>query len=146
MKDQYKDNFEESQKEYYHPASTKGTAAFLIGIAAALFGDTLLYFRFLPGALLCFVVLLICVVWIVKSRQTQDRKHYKEYRRINRAINETKSDIETIMTNLSLKADKPAKSNIRPGSKQSESYYKMLMEKEGFNANNRTENQETEER
>lgn len=128
MKDQYKDGYE--PKEEYHPASTKGTAAFLIGVACALFGDTCLYFRFAPGVLVFFVALLICVVWIVKERQRQDREHYKQYKKMRewaygKDEEPEEKDVD-LKIDYSLDGEKFKKGGVRPGSRPSEEYKKRI--------------------
>lgn len=123
-------NRRESDGEYRSDVS-RGTACMLIGIAAALFGDTALYFRWWPMMLLCFVTLLICVIRLVKERQRKDRSDYEKYRRIRRAISELESKIDgedkdKVDISALLEADKPAKNNVRPGSRPSEAYKALI--------------------
>ena len=116
-------------EEEYRPDINKGTACFLVGIAAALAGDTALYFRWYALGLLFYVILLICVVWIVKERKNKDRNDYRRYRKISEALNQIENfdkRLDTLETNLDLKADRPARSNIRPGSRQSEQYKVLI--------------------
>ena len=51
------------------------------------------------------------------------------WRRLSNALNEIekyKKRLDTLETNLDLKADKPARSNIRPGSVQSDRYRELI--------------------
>ena len=139
---QYNDGFEPVAE--YHNQSIKGSACFILGIASALVGDTALYFRWYPVCLLAFVIVAICVVWLIRERQRQDRQYYENYKKLRKNINRLKAETESLRTELELKADKPAKSNIRTGSHPSNEYYKKLIEEEGYHADNRTENPKTE--
>ena len=117
----------ENEEEYVqNPA--KLLAPFLIGVAAALAGDTAMYFNWIAFAILCYVILAVSVVWIVRAVIRKDRAEYHLWRRFSSAMNEVegfKERLDTFETNLNLKADKPARSNIRPGSVQSDRYKEM---------------------
>lgn len=113
----------------YRSDVSRGTTCMLIGIAAALFGDTALYFRWWPMVLLMFVTLLISVVWLVRERQRKDRIDYENYCRIRRAISTLEGKIDGKKEDdffLNLDQDKPIKSNVRPGSRPSEEYKAMI--------------------
>ena len=113
----------------YRPDINRGTSCMLIGIASASAFNTALYFKWYPLAFLFAVIVLIAVVWLVRERQRKDRSDYKKYHIINEALDKfEKFDerISTVETNLDMKADRPAKSNIRPGSRQS-AQYKVLI-------------------
>ena len=118
----------ENEEEYVqNPA--KLLAPFLIGIAAALAGDTAMYFNWIAFAVLCYVILAISIVWIVRAVIRKDRAEYHLWRRLSNAMNEVegfKERLDTFETNLNLKADKPARSNIRPGSVQSDRYRELI--------------------
>ena len=116
-------------EDEYTPNPTKLLAPFLIGVAAALAGDTAMYFNWIAFAVLCFVILAISIVWIVRAVIRKDRAEYHLWRRFSNAMNEVegfKERLDTFETNLNLKADKPARSNIRPGSVQSDRYRELL--------------------
>lgn len=120
-------------EEQYRPELNRGTVCMLIGIAAALAGDTALYFKWWAVGLLCYVVLLISVVWLVKESRRKDRSDYEQWRRMRKALKEVEDfedRLDTVETNLDLKADKPARSNIRPGSVQSETFKRMMEDAE----------------
>lgn len=115
-------------EEEYVPNPAKLLAPFLSGVAAALAGDTAMYFKWFAVAILCYVILAVSIVWIVKAELRKGRAEYHQWRRFSNALNEIekfKKRLDTFETNLDLKADKPARSNIRPGSRQSDRYKKM---------------------
>ena len=118
----------ENEEEYVqNPA--KLLAPFLIGVAAALAGDTAMYFNWIAFAVLCYVIMAISIVWIVRSVIRKERAEYHMWRRLSDALNQVEKfegRLDTLETNLDLKADKPARSNIRPGSVQSERYRELL--------------------
>ena len=116
-------------EEEYVQNPAKLLAPFLIGIAAALSGDTAMYFNWIAFAVLCYVILAISIVWIVRAVIRKDRAEYHLWRRLSNAMNEVegfKERLDTFETNLNLKADKPARSNIRPGSVQSDRYRELI--------------------
>ena len=123
-------------EDEYTPNPTKLLAPFLIGVAAALAGDTAMYFNWIAFAVLCYVILAVSIVWIVRAELRKGRAEYHMWRRLSDALNQVEKfegrldTIETnldlnLETNLDLKADKPARSNIRPGSVQSDRYKEM---------------------
>ncbi len=115
-------------EDEYTPNPTKLLAPFLIGVAAALAGDTAMYFNWIAFAVLCYVILAISIVWIVRSVIRKDRAEYHMWRRLSAALNQVEKfegRLDTLETNLDLKADKPERSNIRPGSVQSDRYKEM---------------------
>ena len=116
-------------KEEYTPNPAKLLAPFLIGVAAALVGDTAMYFNWIAFAVLCFVILAISIVWIVRAELRKERAEYHMWRRLSDALNQVEKfegRLDTLETNLDLKADKPARSNIRPGSVQSDRYRELI--------------------
>ena len=121
----------ENEEEYVqNPA--KLLAPFLIGVAAALAGDTAMYFNWIAFAVLCYVIMAISIVWIVRSVIRKERAEYHMWRRLSDALNQVEKfegRLDTLETNLDLldlKADKPARSNIRPGSVQSDRYRELI--------------------
>lgn len=130
-----KNRLDAGQEETYAPNYLKSIAPLLIGLLTALAGDTALYFRWYAAALLLFVAFLITIVWIIRAQIRRERADYHLSRRISRALGtvesfekrvstlETNIDIET---NIDLKADRPARSNIRPGSVQSDAFKSMI--------------------
>ncbi|HBE14722.1 MAG TPA: hypothetical protein DCY72_00525 [Ruminococcaceae bacterium] len=115
-------------EDEYTPNPTKLLAPFLSGVAAALAGDTAMYFNWIAFAFLCYVILAVSIVWIVKAELRKGRAEYHMWRRLSDALNQVEKfegRLDTLETNLDLKADKPARSNIRPGSVQSDRYKEM---------------------
>ena len=101
-----------------------------------LAGDTALYFRWYAAALLLFVAFLITIVWIIRAQIRRERADYHLSRRISKALGEVESfenriekRVSTLETNIDLKADRPARSNIRPGSVQSDAFKSMMNER-----------------
>ena len=133
-----KNRLDAGQEETYAPNYLKSIAPLLIGLLTALAGDTALYFRWYAAALLLFVAFMITIVWIIRAQIRRERADYHLSRRISRALGtvesfekrvstlETNIDIET---NIDLKADRPARSNIRPGSVQSDVFKSMMNER-----------------
>lgn len=120
---------------------------FLIALLSVLAGDNAVYyFRVIPIAVIFYVLFLIGMVKIFYEGRKQIRHDRAREKNVNKVLDRLSNDVETLQTNLELKADKPAKSNIRHGSKPSGEYFKMLSEKEVFNADNRTENSTAKER
>ena len=116
-------------EEEYIPNPTKLLPPFLSGVAAALAGDTAMYNKWFAFAILCYVILAISIVWIVRAELRKGRAEYNMWRRLSNALNEIekyKKRLDTLETNLDLKADKPARSNIRPGSVQSDRYIELI--------------------
>ena len=116
-------------EEEYIPNPTKLIPPFLSGVAAALAGDTAMYNKWFAFAILCYVILTISIVWIVRSMIRKERAEYRMWRRLSDALNQVEKfegRLDTLETNLDLKADKPARSNIRPGSVQSDRYRELL--------------------
>ena len=116
-------------EEEYIPNPTKLIPPFMSGVAAALAGDTAMYNKWFAFAILCYVILTISIVWIVRSMIRKERAEYHMWRRLSNALNEIekyKKRLDTLETNLDLKADKPARSNIRPGSVQSDRYRELI--------------------
>ncbi len=117
-------------EDEYTPNPTKLLAPFLMGVAAALAGDTAMYFNWIAFAVLCYVILAVSIVWIVRAELRKGRAEYHMWRRLSDALNQVEKfegRLDTLETNLdlNLKADKPARSNIRPGSVQSDRYKEM---------------------
>ena len=128
-----KNRLDAGQEETYAPNYLKSIAPLLIGLLTALAGDTALYFRWYAAALLLFVAFLITIVWIIRAQIRRERADYHLSRRISRALGEVESfenriekRVSTLETNIDLKADRPARSNIRPGSVQSDAFKSMM--------------------
>ena len=128
-----KNRLDAGQEETYAPNYLKSIAPLLIGLLTALAGDTALYFRWYAAALLLFVAFLITLVWIIRAQIRRERADYHLSRRISRALGEVESfenriekRVSTLETNIDLKADRPARSNIRPGSVQSDAFKSMI--------------------
>lgn len=116
-------------EEEYIPNPTKLIPPFMSGVAAALAGDTAMYNKWFAFAILCYVILAISIVWIVRAELRKGRDEYHMWRRLSNAVNQVEKfekRLDTLETNLDLKADKPARSNIRPGSVQSDRYRELL--------------------
>ena len=131
-----KNRLDAGQEETYAPNYLKSIAPLLIGLLTALAGDTALYFRWYAAALLLFVAFLITIVWIVRAQIRRERADYHLSRRISKALGEVESfenriekRVSTLETNIDLKADRPARSNIRPGSVQSDAFKSMMNER-----------------
>ena len=128
-----KNRLDAGQEETYEPNYLKSIAPLLIGLLTALAGDTALYFRWYAAALLLFVAFLITIVWIIRAQIRRERADYHLSRRISRALgtvesfeNRIEKRVSTLETNIDLKADRPARSNIRPGSVQSDAFKSMI--------------------
>lgn len=124
-----KNRLDAGQEETYAPNYLKSIAPLLIGLLTALAGDTALYFRWYAAALLLFVAFLITIVWIIRAQIRRERADYHLSRRISRALGTVESfeqRVSTLETNIDLKADRPARSNIRPGSVQSDAFKSMI--------------------
>lgn len=131
-----KNRLDAGQEETYAPNYLKSVAPLLIGLLTALAGDTALYFRWYAAALLLFVAFLITIVWIIRAQIRRERADYHLSRRISKALGEVESfenriekRVSTLETNIDLKADRPARSNIRPGSVQSDAFKSMMNER-----------------
>lgn len=131
-----KNRLDAGQEETYAPNYLKSIAPLLIGLLTALAGDTALYFRWYAAALLLFVAFLITIVWIIRAQIRRERADYHLSRRISKALGEVESfenriekRVSTLETNIDLKADRPARSNIRPGSVQSDAFKSMMNER-----------------
>lgn len=127
-----KNRLDAGQEETYAPNYLKSIAPLLIGLLTALAGDTALYFRWYAAALLLFVAFLITIVWIVRAQIRRERADYHLSRRISKALGTVESfekRVSTLETNIDLKADRPARSNIRPGSVQSDVFKSMMNER-----------------
>ena len=131
-----KNRLDAGQEETYAPNYLKSIAPLLIGLLTALAGDTALYFRWYAAALLLFVAFLITIVWIIRAQIRRERADYHLSRRISKALGEVESfenriekRVSTLETNIDLKADRPARSNIRPGSVQSDAFKSMMIER-----------------
>ncbi|MBQ1897629.1 MAG: hypothetical protein II163_00510 [Ruminococcus sp.] len=131
-----KNRLDAGQEEAYAPNYLKSIAPLLIGLLTALAGDTALYFRWYAAALLLFVAFLITIVWIIRAQIRRERADYHLSRRISKALGEVESfenriekRVSTLETNIDLKADRPARSNIRPGSVQSDAFKSMMNER-----------------
>ena len=118
----------EAAPEEYTPNPAKLIPPFLVGIAATMAGDTALFYKQIAPALLFYVIVAICIVWIVRAVMKKERADYHMWRSVSKALNKVdgfEDRLDKVETDLSLKADKPARSNIRPGSVQSDRYKEM---------------------
>lgn len=116
------------EAEEYTPNPAKLIPPFLVGIAATMAGDTALFYKQIAPALLFYVIVAICIVWIIRAVISKKNADYHLWRRVSGALNKVdgfEDRLDKVETDLSLKADKPARSNIRPGSRQSDRYKKM---------------------
>lgn len=104
----------------------KAIIYFLVGVAAALAGDTAMFFRWWGVMILFYALFIIVCVWMVKELKRQDRIDYENYRRTRYAISRQEGEINDLKKELSRKADKPVGSNIRPGSRPSEAFLKLI--------------------
>lgn len=121
-------NRREAAPEEYTPNPAKLIPPFLVGIAATMAGDTALFYKQIAPALLFYVIVAICIVWIIRAEMKKERAEYRMWRQFSGALNKVdgfEDRLNKFETDLSLKADKPARSNIRPGSRQSDRYKKM---------------------
>ena len=122
-------NRREAVPEEYTPNPAKLIPPFLVGIAATMAGDTALFYKQIAPALLFYVIVTISIVWIIRAELRKGRAEYHMWRRLSDALNQVEKferRLDTLETNLDLKADKPARSNIRPGSVQSDRYRELL--------------------
>lgn len=128
-------NRREAAPEEYTPNHAKLIPPFLVGLAATMAGDKALFYKQIAPALLFYVIVAICIVWIVRAVMKKERADYHMWRRVSDALNKVdgfEDRLDKVETNLSLetnlgpKADKPARSNIRPGSVQSDRYRELL--------------------
>ncbi|MBK6089669.1 hypothetical protein [Ruminococcus difficilis] len=127
--------------EEYIPNPAKLIPPFLVSIAATMAGDTALFYKQIAPALLFYVIVAISIVWIIRAEMKKERADYHMWRRVSDALNKVdgfEDRLNKFETDLSLKADKPARSNIRPGSRQSDRYKKMTG---GATGDNRREDQ-----
>lgn len=134
-------NRREVAPEEYIPNPAKLIPPFLVGIAATMAGDTALFYKQIAPALLFYVIVAICIVWIIRAEMKKERADYHMWRSVSKALNKVdgfEDRLDKVETDLSLKADKPARSNIRPGSRQSDRYKKMTG---GATGDNRREDQ-----
>jgi hypothetical protein len=134
-------NRREAVPEEYTPNPAKLIPPFLIGIVATMAGDTALFYKQIAFALLCYVIVATCIMWIIRAEMKKERADYHMWRRISEALNKVDGfgdRLDKVETDLSLKADKPARSNIRPGLRQSDRYKKMTG---GATGDNRREDQ-----
>ena len=125
----------------YTPNPAKLIPPFLVGIVATMAGDTALFYKQIAPALLFYVIVAICIVWIIRAEMKKESADYHMWRQFSGALNKVdgfEDRLNKFETDLSLKADKPARSNIRPGSRQSDRYKKMTG---GDSLDGRSENQ-----
>lgn len=131
----------EAVPEEYTQNPAKLIPPFLVGIAATMAGDTALFYKQIAPALLFYVIVAISIVWIIRAEMKKERADYHMWRSVSKALNKVdgfEGRLDKVETDLSLKADKPARSNIRPGSRQSDRYKKMTG---GATGDNRREDQ-----
>lgn len=79
-----------------------------------------------PFILLFFLTSILSLLWFSKLVKQYERAEYRRHRSDSERYNEIEKRFEHIEEVLRQKADKPAKSNVRPGSRPSEQYQMMI--------------------
>lgn len=115
-------------------------ACFYANVMSALLFAVAMANNWLPAMVLFFLLLVLCLMWSERLFRRMADKEYKRHRSDSKAINDLTKEVEKLKTELSLKADKPAKSNIRPGSRPGEQYYAMIGRKEEEKDDHRAKN------
>lgn len=130
---------------------SKSGVYFLLAIAFSMAGDTMFRYEAYPLGVFFWLLFIVCVVrltFIDRACKKRDARLCFKYRNtLNeyaKKIESLDTEIELLNSALNMKADK--RNNIHTGSKPNNEYYKMLLEKEGYNADNRTENTDLEEK
>lgn len=126
-------------KEYKTSGDTRKTIVyFFVGLFAAYAADTAMYYQAWVFMVLMVVVLAICCVMIVKDLKRRDRHAYENYLRLRNAINVVSKQSEhDEPIDINIDVLKPQKTNVRPGSRPSAEYKKMV----GDTVDDRGENQ-----
>ena len=125
--------------EYKTSGDTRKTIVyFLIGLFAAYGSDTAMYYQAWALMLLMTVLLGVCCVMIVKDVKKRDRRAYENYLRLRNAINVvSKQSEQDEPIDINIDVLKPQNTNVRPGSRPSAAYKKMV----GDTVDDRGENQ-----
>lgn len=96
------------------------------------------------GSCICAVLVLFCMLWFTFNWE-QIKKRDKDKERRIKKLEKWKKEHEQyhIEWLKEIPTEKPKLGTIRTGSYPSELYYKMLIERENANADNRAENPTT---
>lgn len=116
-------------KEYKTSGDTRKTIVFfLVGLLAAYAADTAMYYQVWAVMVLMIALLAFCCVMIVKDMRRRDRHAYENYLRLRNAINVVAKEAEQEEGEIDINIDvlKPKKTNVRPGSRPSAEYKKMV--------------------
>lgn len=116
-------------KEYKTSGDTRKTIVFfLVGLFAAYAADTAMYYQVWSVMVLMIALLAFCCVMIVKDMRRRDRHAYENYLRLRNAINVVAKEAEQEEGEIDINIDvlKPKKTNVRPGSRPSAEYKKMV--------------------
>lgn len=116
-------------KEYKTSGDTRKTIVFfLVGLLAAYAADTAMYYQVWSVMVLMIALLAFCCVMIVKDMRRRDRHAYENYLRLRNAINVVAKEAEQEEGEIDINIDvlKPKKTNVRPGSRPSAEYKKMV--------------------
>lgn len=115
-------------KEYKTSGDTRKTIVFfLVGLLAAYAADTAMYYQVWAVMVLMIALLAFCCVMIVKDMRRRDRHAYENYLRLRNAINVVAKESEKEdEIDINIDVLKPKKTNVRPGSRPSAEYKKMV--------------------
>lgn len=115
-------------KEYKTSGDTRKTIVFfLVGLLAAYAADTAMYYQVWAVMVLMIALLAFCCVMIVKDMRRRDRHAYENYLRLRNAINVVAKESEQEdEIDINIDVLKPKKTNVRPGSRPSAEYKKMV--------------------
>lgn len=107
-------------------------------IVGVLFGSYFGIVGDLVGFIICAVLVLFCMLWFSLSWEQMKKQSKDKERRIKKLEKWKKEHEEYHLEWLKeIPTEKPKLGTIRTGSYPSELYYKMLIEKENANAENR---------
>lgn len=111
-------------------------------IVGVLFGSYFGIVRDLVGSIICAVLVLFCMLWFSFSWEQMKQQSKDKERRIKKLEKWKKEHEKYHLEWLKeIPTEKPKLGTIHTGSYPSELYYKMLIEKENANADNREANQ-----
>lgn len=115
-------------KEYKTSGDTRRTIVFfLVGLLAAYAADTAMYYQAFAVMVLMIALFAFCCVMIVKDMRRRDRHAYENYLRLRNAINVVARESEQEdEIDINIDVLKPKKTNVRPGSRPSAEYKKMV--------------------
>lgn len=115
-------------KEYKTSGDTRKTIVFfLVGLLAAYAADTAMYYQVFAVMVLMIALFAFCCVMIVKDMRRRDRHAYENYLRLRNAINVVAKESEQEdEIDINIDVLKPKKTNVRPGSRPSAEYKKMV--------------------